>query len=99
MKMKNYTLIPLYLLFYTTTGFAQGQYFTEMFIKPNCACQPIQIFSNNQNDKLIPDFVHASKCALFVADTFPLNKNFYAFKRHKKKPKPTYPKTSNIIRF
>jgi hypothetical protein len=98
--MKNYIATALCL--YALSSYAQNQYYAGMPLPPNCPCSMSPIFKEKHKDiSSIPystwlKYKHIPT-ANFVPTYAP--EGFYLFKRKRKNPPPTYPKTSTIIRF
>lgn len=102
MEMKSYTAIFVCVFLYATIGFAQNQYYAGMPIRPNCACLNGSIFKVNQRDISFMPYATSVRCKHIIPATFVptyAHEGFYFLKRKKKKPQPSYPKTSTIIRF
>ena len=99
MKMISSVVLVITLTFFVELGFAQGRYFEGMPIKPNCPCEVPLIFRGRQSE-INPNPVNPTfNCILSLPTASTAPEGIYLFKRKKKRPRPAYPKQTNIIRF
>jgi hypothetical protein len=100
MKTTISTLLLIALI--RLSGFSQNAYYTGMTLHVGCRCQTVPIFKSRQNEgNMRPLFMtHNCQHTLPVATGVSnIPEGFTFFKRNKKRLKPSYPKTSTIIRF
>ena len=100
--MRQLTSLVLILYLSSLTSFAQRQqYYQGMPIAPICPKETAPFFTFKAHGNELPPrpFVISANSNPFVPVATTAPEGFYFFKRNKKRPKPSYPKTSNIIRF
>jgi hypothetical protein len=84
------------------SGFSQNSYYTGMTLHVGCRCQTAPIFKSRQNEGNMRPLFMTHNCPHTMpidASVSSVPEGFTFFKRNKKRLKPSYPKTSTIIRF
>ena len=77
-------------------AFTQKQYYGDTQQTTSCPCETVNPFKGSRYEGVMRPISPNCVVHKTVIDTVP--EGFYLLKRPKKKPQPTYPKTSSIIR-
>lgn len=99
-SFKKTTIITFFLLaIQPIQAFTQKQYYSGTQQMTSCPCEAANFFNGNRYEGVMRPLGISPNCRMptTVVDTVP--EGFYLLKRFKKKPQPTYPKTSSIIQF
>ncbi len=80
-------------------AFTQKQYYSGTQQMTSCPCEAANFFNGNRYEGIMRPNSVSPNCRMHTAVTDTVPEGFYIIRQHKKKSKPTYPKTSSLIRF